>query len=245
MHPLRLDEDWHVHSTFSDGTDTLAANLAAAAERGLTRLGCVDHVRRDSTHVAAFVQAMRALRDTTPITVTAGVEAKILDAAGTLDLPPELGDVDFVYVADHQFPDEAGPVSPHAIRDAIGTGRLTPVEVVEELVNATIAAMVRYAPLHRLVLTHPFSILPKLSLTESTVADEAIARLLATAHLTETAIEVSERWRCPSERVVTMAAARHVRLVASTDSHRAADVGRYAYVARIAANLGATHRFAA
>jgi putative hydrolase len=245
MHPLRLDEDWHVHSTFSDGTDTLEANVAAAVERGLTRLGCVDHVRRDSRHVPAFVEAMRALRDSAPITLTTGVEAKILDAAGTLDLPPELDDIDFVYIADHQFPDETGPVSPRTIRDAIGTGELTAMEVVEELVNATIASMVRYAPIYRLVLAHPFSILPKLSLTESTIADEAITRLLATAHLTETSIEVSERWRCPSERVAKMAAAHHVRLIASTDSHRAADVGRYTYVAQLAENLGATHRFAA
>lgn len=245
MHPLRLDEDWHVHSTFSDGTGTLESNVAAAVERGLTHLGCVDHVRRDSTYVPAFVEAMRTLRGSAPITLTSGVEAKILDAAGTLDLPPELAGVDFVYVADHQFPDETGPVSPRMIRDAIGTGDLTAMEVVEELVSATIAAMIRYAPVHRLVLAHPFSILPRLSLTESTIADEAIARLLATAHLTETSIEVSERWRCPSERVVTMAATHHVRLLAGTDSHRSADVGRFSYVAQLAENLGATHRFAA
>jgi putative hydrolase len=63
--------------------------------------------------------------------------------------------------------------------------------------------------------------------------------------LTEAAIEVSERWRCPSERVIQMAASRHVRLLAGSDSHRAADVGRYGYVSRVAASLGANHRFAA
>ena len=91
--------------------------------------------------------------------------------------------------------------------------------------------MIRYAPQFRIVLAHLFSILPKLGLDEATVTDEAISRLLSAAHRTEAAIEVSERWRCPSERVVQMAAARHVRLVASTDSHRAVDVGRYSYVA--------------
>jgi putative hydrolase len=232
-----LDEDFHVHSTFSDGTDSVEANIDAAARRGLTRLGCVDHVRRDATYVPAYVEAVRALRGLVPLDLSIGVEAKILDASGTLDLPPELADIDFVYVADHQFPDEAGPVSPRAIRDAIAANELTSVEVVEELVNATIAAMERYAPDFRIVLTHPFSILPKLGLDESTVTDEAIGRLLAAARMTESAIEVSERWRCPGERVVHMAAAHHVRLVASTDSHCAADIGQYSYVANVSASL--------
>jgi putative hydrolase len=245
MNPLRLDEDLHVHSTFSDGADSIEANLAAAAQRGLARLGCVDHVRRDATYLPAFVESVRALQASTPIELCAGIEAKILDAAGTLDLPPELAGVDFVYIADHQFPDETGPVSPRRIREAIATSELTSVEVVEELVNATIASMVRYAPQFRIVLAHLFSILPKLGLDESTVTDEAISRLLSAAHLTESAIEVSERWRCPSERIVRMAAARHVRLVAATDSHRAADVGQYSYVARVAAALHGASRFAA
>jgi len=52
-------------------------------------------------------------------------------------------------------------------------------------------------------------------------------------------IEVSERWRCPSTRVVFMARRHGVAVVASTDSHRAADVGRYAYVAETSAQLDA------
>jgi putative hydrolase len=239
-----LDEDFHVHSTFSDGADSVEANIAAAARRGLTRLGCVDHVRRDATYVPAFVEAVRALKGSVPLELCIGVEAKILDASGTLDLPPELTDIDFVYVADHQFPDETGPVSPRAIRNAMAANELTSVEVVEELVDATIAAMERYAADFRIVLTHPFSILPKLGLDESTVTDEAISRLVAAARRTESAIEVSERWRCPSERVVHIAAAHHVRLVASTDSHRASDIGQYNYVANVSASLAGAPQYA-
>ena len=43
---LALDEDFHVHSTFSDGESSLAQNVRAARERGLRTLCLVDHVRR-------------------------------------------------------------------------------------------------------------------------------------------------------------------------------------------------------
>ena len=51
-------EDWHVHSTFSDGTSTVAENVAQAGARGLTTLVLVDHVRRDSPWVADFAEAV-------------------------------------------------------------------------------------------------------------------------------------------------------------------------------------------
>jgi putative hydrolase len=239
IHSLRLDEDLHVHSTFSDGVDTLERNLAAAAELGLKRLGCVDHVRRDTTYVPKYVDAVRRLQRTTPIELSAGIEAKILDASGTLDLPPDVSGVDFVYIADHQFPDDSGPVSPRVIKEAMATGELTGVEVTEQLVDATIASLLRYARRHRLVLAHLFSILPKLGLEDRAVTDEAIERLLAAARLTETTIEVSERWRCPGEHVVRMAMRHGVRVVASTDSHRATDIGRYTFVAEMSTNLDA------
>src|SRR5262249_5861051 len=78
MQALRLNEDFHVHSTFSDGADTIERNVATAAELGLVQLGCVDHVRRDTTYVPRYLDAVRAVQRTTTIELTAGVEAKLL-----------------------------------------------------------------------------------------------------------------------------------------------------------------------
>ena len=69
------------------------------------------------------------------------------------------------------------------------------------------------------------------------VSEATIARLVATAGETGTAIEVSERWRCPSIRVVDAALHAGVTVCASTDSHRASDIGHYTYVAALAAEL--------
>ena len=45
---IRLDQDHHVHSTFSDGQHTVLEMALAARAAGLTTLGFADHVRTDS-----------------------------------------------------------------------------------------------------------------------------------------------------------------------------------------------------
>jgi histidinol phosphatase-like PHP family hydrolase len=107
---IPLDEDHHVHSTFSDdAVSTLAQNVAAARQRGLRVLCLAEHVRRDSAWVPDYLSAVGALRPVPGLDVLAGVEAKILDRTGQLDLPETAAGADRVLIADHQFPgpDEA------------------------------------------------------------------------------------------------------------------------------------------
>lgn len=236
---IPLDEDLHVHSTFSDGVDTVEQNLAAATALGLRALGCVDHVRRDTTYVPDYVRAVSALRATTPIEMSIGIEAKILDAQGTLDLPEpgSIDGIDYVYVADHQFPDPEGPTSPRRVREALANGERDADLVLEGLVDATIATMQKYSGSHRLVLAHLFSIVPKMGLSEAQISDELVGRLVSEASRTRTIIEISERWACPSARVTRAALRAGVEIRVSTDSHRSSDIGKYEYVAAVAAEL--------
>jgi putative hydrolase len=231
---LSLDEDFHVHSRFSDGVDMPIDNVLAATAVGLKRLGCVDHVRRDTTYVPEFVAAIRELRSRTAIELMIGIEAKILDVSGALDLPGTIEGVDLVYVADHQVPTSTGSVSPRVVREHVESKAGHAASVIEELVAATVAAMRRGSGTRaRLVLAHLFSVLPKIGIDEHAVPDGAIRRIVDTAAETATIIEVSERWRCPGPRVVAAALESGVRVVASTDSHAARDIGRYDYVALV------------
>ena len=54
-------QDMHVHSTFSDGRDTIEANVEEAEALGLTQLTCVDHVRVDTEWVPEFLAAVALL----------------------------------------------------------------------------------------------------------------------------------------------------------------------------------------
>ena len=102
--------DMHVHSTFSDGRDRLEDNVAEAEALGLTALGCVDHVRADTGWVPGYVAAVHALRPQTGVELRCGIEAKLLDTTGALDLPAGIDGVDAIYAADHQVPLPSGPV---------------------------------------------------------------------------------------------------------------------------------------
>ncbi|MDG4824696.1 PHP domain-containing protein [Asanoa sp. WMMD1127] len=211
-------EDHHVHSRWSDdAVDTVDDNLAAAAARGV-RVVCIsDHVRRATTWVPDYVADVRRAAATSPVTVLCGVEAKLLDATGRLDLPPNLPPLDRVLIADHQFPGPDGPVPPESVR-------LPPAAAIDVLVGATVAAM-RRTPWAQ--LAHLFSLLPKMGIDEDEVGADHLALLAATARDTGTVVEVNEKWRCPGPAAVAAFRAAGVTVVTSTDSHRAADVGVY------------------
>ncbi|GEK20137.1 PHP domain-containing protein [Cellulomonas xylanilytica] len=229
-----LTGDHHVHSTFSDdAVSTPAENLAAAQAVGLREIRMVDHVRVSTTYVPEFLAAVRALPTVDGLTVLTGVEAKILDASGTVDAPPEVlaalgtpGGPDRVLLADHQVPGPDGPWSPRATRERIEAG-LDPADVVEMLVTATVRAM---HAVGRAQLAHPFSVLPKIGLTEQDVTDQLLDALADAAVATGTPVEVNEKWHCPGPRVTDRLRAAGVLLVASTDAHQAADVGVYDWV---------------
>jgi putative hydrolase len=230
MSPFRvaLDEDFHVHSTFSDGASTLAENVQAARERGLRTLCLVDHVRRDTAWLPDFAAATRPYRQQAGLRVLAGVEAKILDRSGLLDVPPDLDrceGIDLVLIADHQFPSDAGPVHPDQVRAAISGGRMTPAEAIEGLCLATANALRPGA-----LLAHLFSLLPKIGLDEAMVPAGLLADLAVKAARAGVLAEVNEKWSCPSARTVAALADAGVGLVAGSDSHHCRDIGVYGSV---------------
>jgi putative hydrolase len=234
-----LTGDHHVHSTFSDdATSTLAENVASARRRGLTRLRLVDHVRQSTSWVPEFLTAVSKLEVPDGLTVITGVEAKILNSSGTLDLPPALrygeGGLDVVLIADHQFPGTDGPWSPRATEERLSAG-LQVADAMDLLVGALIGAM-ESVPAAQ--LAHCFSILPKIGLSESDLSDEHLAAWAGAAARTGTLVEVNEKWLCPGPRALSAAVTAGVTLVASTDSHTAADVGRYRSVPSLLAEAG-------
>lgn len=220
-----LAQDHHVHSTFSDdATSTVAENLAAATERGLSAVCLTDHVRTDTGWAPQFVRTVRAAAATVDLSVLCGVEAKMLDTQGRLDLPADLPPMDRVLIADHQYPGPTGPVSPTSVRRWLGDGDLSADEAVDTLVLATIRAMSQTASPQ---LAHLFSLLPKIGLTEAAVHVDQVRALAAAARDRGAVVEVNEKWDCPGPAVLDEFIAAGVAVVASTDSHQAGDIGVY------------------
>jgi putative hydrolase len=230
--------DLHTHSLLTDGRDTWAAMTRAAAGAGLRHLGASDHVRRDSDWLPDYVAQVRALDGVEGIRVSCGVEVKILDSAGTLDLPASLPELDRVLIADHQFPGPEGPVDPRVMAARVQGSSTAADDTVDRLVDATCAAVAR-SP-RPAVLAHLFSILPKCGLSEELVGAEHLRSLATACVSTDAAVEINEKWRCPTPRVLQSLHDAGVRLVAGSDAHRAADVGRWSYLDEVEASLAAS-----
>src|SRR5258705_2593693 len=187
----RLIDDYHVHSTFSDdATSTVAENLAAARKLGLRTVCLSDHVRSDTGWLGEYVDEVRRAADRADLEVLCGVEVKLLDQSGRLDLPPERPGLDRVLIADHQYPGPHGPEVPGKVKARIDVGMMTPEEVVDGLVGATVAAVGQTPDAH---LAHLFSLLPKLGLEESDVDDDKLARLARACHENGKAVGVNEK----------------------------------------------------
>ena len=225
---MNLDEDYHVHSTFSDdGTSTLAENVQVASERGLRTLCLADHVRRDTAWVPEFAAAVGEYRGRPGLRVLAGVEAKIWDGSGRLDLPAALDGIDLVLIADHQFPADNGPVHPDEVRSAIAYGGMTAAEAIERVCEATACALRPFAGPGRALLAHLFSLLPKIGLDEAMIPDPLLADLAKRVAHAGALAEVNEKWSCPSPRTVAALARAGAMLVAGSDSHHCRDIGVY------------------
>ena len=220
-------QDMHVHSTFSDGNNSIEENIEEAESLGLRQLTCVDHVRVDTDYLPDYVAAIERLRPTTSVELFCGIEAKLLNTAGDLDLPPELPEgIDRIYAADHQVPLADGPHHPREVKAAIEDGSMSPEEVIGAIIESTAGACEKHDDL---VIAHMFSILPKIGLDEDAVPEEALAGLAATAARTGNRIEISERWSCPNARSLRPFVEAGVEVLMSTDSHKREHIGRYEF----------------
>jgi putative hydrolase len=230
-----MSVDMHVHSTFSDGADRIEDNIAEAEALGLSALGCVDHVRADTDWVPSYVDAVDRLRSKTVVELRCGIEAKLLDTTGALDLPRHIDGVDAIYAADHQVPLDSGPTHPREVKERIASGDLSAAEVIDALLTSTARALDRP---QRVVIAHFLSILPKIGLTEADVPLDGLEALAEATAQTGQEIEISERWRCPSAATLRPFKARGVPIVLSTDSHKRGTIGRYEHCLAVLRELG-------
>jgi putative hydrolase len=232
---LDLHADHHAASVFSDGAGTVDENVRAAERAGLTRLVIVDQVAADTDWLPAHRSVLRRAAARTDLTVCRGLQLAVLDTGGRLELPGDLGGVDYLAVTEHGFPLRAGPATPADLRLLLATGMLTPAQALELLVNASVRALRRAADWAQPVLTRPFGILAEVGIGDELLTDDLLGQLADGCLATGSAVEVSERWRCPSIRVAAALAAAGVPLVAGSGARHADDIGRWAYLRETAA----------
>ncbi|MGH1347038.1 MAG: PHP domain-containing protein [Nannocystales bacterium] len=224
---MRLDEDMHVHSTYSDGRNTVEEVIDVAKRRGLRRIGFADHVRASTSWIPAYVNHLQRARRWSGLEVVIGVESKLLDTAGSLDMPADATGIERVLVADHRLPIGDELLGPREVRERLAEGVIQRAEVWSSLLTAYEACASSPYPLQ---LAHPLSFLAKVGIPEAEVPLHRLDHLAGVLAARDVLVEVSERWRCPSPSTLAVFAQAGVQLVASTDAHDMRSVGRYEFV---------------
>lgn len=101
-----LRGDWQVHTTWSDGKNTIADYCEQARRKGLRLIAFTEHVRRELRYdFDAYADEVAEHRRKYPdLILLAGCEAKVLNCDGELDASPRvLERADVVLGAFHSF----------------------------------------------------------------------------------------------------------------------------------------------
>jgi putative hydrolase len=225
-----LTADHHTHTAFAGGRDTVGVLVTAAERAGLRRLVIGDQAGAATTWLPAYQSAIRRAQARTDIRLRAAVEVEVVRADGWLDLPADLSGLELLSVAVSRVPLPGGPAPNEAVRAALRTGELHPIDVVELILSATVAALERasrYAPTQ---LARPLSLLGQVGLDMDEVDEPLLDALAAACRRTGTAVELSEAWRAPTPHVAYRLAAAGVQLVPASDGSEAGRLGHWEYV---------------
>lgn len=107
VHPVL--GDFHIHTCYSDGTDTVDAYCQRAKDNGLTHIAFTEHVRRKlSYNFSDYVSEIIVARERYPeLTIFAGCETKVIDRSGNLDIQKSVIDsCDLITAVFHSFPSQ-------------------------------------------------------------------------------------------------------------------------------------------
>lgn len=98
--------DCHLHTSWTDGADTVEEVYRAALESRLTTILYSEHSRKTSTDwFHKFAEEVRAL-PTSPCRAYVGTEVKVETRAGAIDTIPAISDhCDFIMASVHRFID--------------------------------------------------------------------------------------------------------------------------------------------
>ena len=231
---IDLRRDGHVHTAFAAGHDSISMIVAAAEQAGLTEITFADRVGPDTSWLAPYLATIQRAQQRTDLTLRRGVEVEAIGVDGWLAFPSDLSGLEVISVGLSRLPTAVGLLGAEAVRARLDAGAMRAEEVVDRLVEITALAVERVGRYAPTTLARPLEFLADAGIADSQVRDEAIKGIVAACAATATVVEVSERHRQPTRRMVRALVDAGVRLVAASDAYSAREVGRWQYVAELA-----------
>jgi len=203
-----LRGEWHVHTNYTDGKNTVEELCNEAERRHIPLIAFTEHVRKHLKYSFEDLLAdIDRARDEHPsLIILSGVEAKVLPD-GTLDVSDDIiKTVDYPIFAYHSFPDDT-ELYFHTLEAVISKN---------EYVNAW---------------AHPGLFLAKRGLPGSVIDIGHILNLIKEHNVL---LELNHKYNLPFEQWREYAEQRHVALVCGDDIHSIHDFDRFEVCRNIA-----------
>ena len=233
-------QDLHVHTTMSDGEVPLEEVVRLAAERGV-KVGIADHVstRNPQRFVATDAQLRRYLERIEAEPVFVSAEFCWCDPLSTA-LPPEIMDrFDYRIGSNHGFslPDD-GWASPWW-SDLPDPWNARPHELMDHMV-ANLCDLVTTMPIE--IVAHSTFMPSGLMEIERDVhawwTEEREDRFVEAVVASGVALEISNRYRLPHDRLLRKAKQAGARFTLGSDGHRASQIARLDWAVETARRVG-------
>ena len=234
--------DLHVHTTMSDGYVPLEELVRIGAERGV-RIGVADHVsRRNLKRFVSSEEKVRRYLD--------AVEAQDVFVSGEfcwcdnyyLDLPDEvMSRFDYLVGSNHGFNLPGGGMGSPWWEQLPPEWKGRPQELMDAMVDE-LCRMVRTMPIQ--IAAHSTLTPPALFELESDVGAwwtaEREDRYVEALAQSGVALEISNRYRLPHDRLLGKALRAGVRFSLGSDGHGVEQVVRLEWAAQTARRVGVT-----
>jgi putative hydrolase len=100
-----LNVDFHLHSTWSDGVNTISEIINGAQNNRINSIAITDHVRKESVYFNNYESEIKSLNSECDLNIYVGFEAKIADFTGNIDVKDDLVKrADIAIASVHRFP---------------------------------------------------------------------------------------------------------------------------------------------
>lgn len=237
-------QDLHVHTTMSDGSLTLEEVVATAAARGV-HVGIADHI--SSRNPARFLATERALRD-----YLDALDGAPVFRSGELcwcdefssSLPEELLErFDYLVGSNHGFALPDGTMASPWWQELPAPWDERPQQVMEIMVH-NLCDMVRAMPIR--IAAHSTLLPPALLELEDDLlawwTEEREDRYVEALVQSGVALEISNRYQLPHDRLLIKARQAGARFSLGSDGHTQEQVARLDWAVATARRVGVTAR---
>jgi len=200
-HNFLLESDWHVHTNYVDGSSSVYENVKKAKENGLKMIGITEHVRRDLTYnFEDLLNEINESKEEIDIDILVGVEAKVIDQYGTLDISDPLRDkVDFVMGSFHSWYKEENPT-------------------IEEY-KSSLLNMINSKKAD--IWAHPLLFIKNYNLS---ISENDLTEILISLKNNDMVVEINLRHQLPSIIFLKRLIDNNISLVLGSDAHKANEI---------------------